>query len=212
MRKSLLTLVLSGLALPLFLGCGGGSSSAPAVPAQVQAQGLAYTNPIGSRWSLVKDASSTPGRLVLNVVGPAGTLTRGVGFNINAPQGVVFDTFANGLPINDTGVYELDSATANPGDPVALVGALKPGNLLTVGIYQKRLEKTSKDSGAALCQIALRLDPAAKVTVGHGFTLTVPKAKIIPDDIGSSTDSTYALSQKLRMQDISLTVGTLTAN
>ncbi len=213
MRKNTLALALAGFVLPLFLACGGGSgshaaTSSPATPAQ----SLAYSAPSGTGWALVKDASSTSSRLVLNVVGPAGLKTRGVGFNIHAPQGLMFDTFANGLPIADTGVYELQSATPNPGDPVALTGALKPGNILTVGIYQKRLEKPSKDSGAALCQIALKLDPAANVMSGQAFTLTVLKAKVIPDDIGATTDSLYVMSQKLRMQNITLAVGSVSAN
>ena len=209
LRRNLLVLATTGLALPMCMGCGGGSSAASS---SAPARSLVYTNPATTGWALVKDASSTTNRLVLNVVGPAGLKTRGVGFNIQAPQGLVFDTFANGLPINDTGVYELQSATPNPGDPVALTGALKPGNLLTVGIYQKRLEKTSKDSSQALCQIALKLDPAAKVMSGQTFRLTVPKAKVISDDIGAATDSLFVLSQKLRMKAISLTVGTVTAN
>ena len=215
MRKRLLSLALSSLTLPLFVDCGGGSGShgsdiASSVPSP--AKSLVYINPTSTGWALMKDPSSTPTRLVLNVVGPSGLLTRGVGFNLQASPGLVFDTFTNGLPIQDTGVYELQSAAPNPGDPVALTGALKPGNLLTVGIYQKRLEMTSKDSGKALCQIALKLDPAATVTVGHTFALVIPKAKVIPDDIGSNGDDLNTLAKKLRMQDISLTVGTLTAN
>jgi hypothetical protein len=216
MRKHALALALCGFAVSSYLGCGGSSVSTtppPPPPPPAQAQGLAYADPGGSAgWALVKDASSTSSRLVLNVVGPKGLLTRGVGFNIQAPQGVVFDTFTNGLPINDTGVYDLTSATANPGDPVALVGALKPGNVLTVGIYQKGQEKPSKDSGTALCQIALKLDPKAKLLAGQSLTLKVPKAKVIPDDLGTSSDSTYVMSQKYRMQEISLAVGALAAN
>jgi len=197
---------LSVAVLLVLSACSGSSPAAPAAAA-----GLGYTDPASSGWALVKDASSTPSRLVLNVVGPRGLLTRGVGFNVQAPPGLVFDTFSTGLPINDTGVYQLDSASAAPADPVALVGALKPGNLLTVGIYQKGRERPAKDSGAALCQIALKLDPSAKVAAGQPLPLQVPKAKVIPDDLGSSTDSLYVQSQKLRMQAIVLSVGTLTA-
>lgn len=216
MRNRLLTLAFSGIVLSALAGCGGsssGSSAAPAPAPPVAASGLAYTDPAGSGWRLVKDASSTSTRLVLNLVGPAGSMTRGVGFNLKAPAGLVFDTFANGMGIQDLGAYNLVSAAANPGEPVALTAALLPGNVLTAGIFQKGRDQSAIDSGAApLCQVALKLDTKAGLHAGDPLALSVPKARVIPEDIGTLTDTMLVLSRKARLQDISISVGASSAN
>jgi hypothetical protein len=204
-------------ALPLLLGlaCGGGSnptpSAAPAPP--IAAKGLAYQDPTGTGWRLVKDASSTATRLVLNLVGPAGLKTRGVGFNLQGPTGVTFAAFSNGLPINDGGVYQLQAlGSTDPSEPLAIIGGVKKGNLLSVGIYQKDRDQAAQDSGATLCQIALQFDASANLATRTLLPLSIPKAKVIPEDIGTVTDDLWTLDRKMRMADISIAVGTLTAN
>ncbi|MBK7294765.1 MAG: hypothetical protein IPI84_13560 [Holophagaceae bacterium] len=211
MHLRTLSLALSGLFLSLGLACGGGSSSPAPTPAPAAAAGLAYTDPSGSGWRLVKDASSTPTKLVLNLVGPAGTLTRGVGLHLQAPAGVKFGTFADGLGIHDTGVYDLLSEANDVAEPVALVAGVKAGNVLTAGIFQKARAKAAKDSGVALCQFILGFDTTAGLKVGDALPLLVQKAKVIPQDIGLTTDDLRVLDQKMRMADITVAVGTLTA-
>ncbi len=202
------SLALAALLLSLGLACGGGSSSS-APQAAAPAASLAYADPSGSGWRLVKDASTTPTRLVLNLVGPAGTRTRGVGFNLQAPAGVKFDVFPSGLLLEDAGVYELLSAAGDPTEPVALVGGVKPGNLLSVGLYQKGRDHGAKDSGAPLCRIALTLDAANRPPAGAVLSLSVPKARAIPEDIGTPYDDAFTLDRKLRMTDITVAAGTL---
>ena len=208
MRIRTLSLLSPALALLLGLACGGGShSAAPApAPAPNPAQGLSYTNPTGTGWRLVKDPSSTATRIVLNLVGPAGLKTRGVGFNLQAPAGVTFAAFSDGLPIHDTGVYQLQTlGSTDPSEPLAITGGVKQGNLLSVGIYQKDRDQPAQDSGVALCQIALQFDASAGLKAGTSLTLSIPKAKAIPDDL-------WPLDQKMRMANLSIAVGTLTAN
>ncbi|HJW31957.1 MAG TPA: hypothetical protein VJ505_01195 [Holophagaceae bacterium] len=213
MRLRTLIPVASGFLLLSGLACGGGSKSASATSVAPAATGLAYTNPTSTGWRFVKDGSSTSTRLVLNLVGPAGLMTRGVGFNLQAPEGVKFEAFANGLPIQDTGVYQLQAVgSADPTEPVAMTGGVKRGNLLSVGIYQKDRGQGAKDSGAALCQIALSLDATAHLSSGAALTLSVPKAKAIPEDIGAITDDQQTLDRKMRMTDLTIALGTLTAN
>jgi len=214
MRNRLLTLAFSGIVLATLTGCGGSSyPTYTAPPGPVAASGLTYTDPAAGGWRLVKDASSTSTRLVLDLVGPAGTMTRGVGFNIKAPAGLRFDTFSDGMGIHDLGAYNLVSAAANPGEPVALTSALLPGNVLTVGIYQKGREQPAIDSGAApLCQVALKLDTTVGLHAGDPLALSVPKARVIPEDIGAVTDTMLVLSRKARLQDISISVGASAAN
>jgi len=112
--------------------------------------------------ALAQPASTTT-RLVLDLVGPAGVKTRGVG-STQGP-GLKFAAFENGLPINDTGVYQLHAATGDEAIDRDH-GGLKPGNVVTVGIFQKDRAQTAQDSGAALCQIALVFDPKASVLPG----------------------------------------------
>ena len=211
MRLRTLSLVFAGLLLPLALACGGSSSSSSATASSTPAKSLAYSDPSGPGWRLVKDASSTSTRIVLDLVGPSGLMTRGVGFNLQASAKLKFGTFANGLPINDTGVYQLLSAAADPNEPVALIGGVKPGNLLSVGIYQKDRAQSAQDSGSPLCQIAVVLDPALGISAGDKLPFQVVKAKAIPEDIGSVTDDLWTLNQKTRMTDITVATGTLSA-
>lgn len=209
-----LSLLLSGLVLTLAMACGGGSSSsAPAsTVAPTPAKGLAYTDPTGTGWRLVKDPASTPNKVVLNLVGPTGALTRGVGFNLSAPSTVKFATFSNALPINDLGIYQLHRVgSTDPSEPLAITGGVMPGNILSVGIFQKDRDQGAKDSGSPLCQIALTLDTAKAPSAGTALGLSVLKAKVIPEDIGKVTDDLWTLDQKMRMASVTVAVGTLTA-
>jgi hypothetical protein len=140
-------------------------------------------------------------------------MTRGVGFNLQGPAGVTFATFSNGLPIHDAGVYQLQAlGSTDPSEPLAITGGVKKGNLLSVGIYQKDRDQAAQDSGTTLCQIALQLDAAARPSAGTTLALAIPKAKVIPADIGTVTDDLWTLDKKMRMTDISIAVGTLTAH
>jgi len=206
-----LSLILSGLVLTLAMACSGGSGT-PTASSPTAATGLAYVDPTGTGWRLMKDASSTPNRLVLNLVGPSGIKTRGVGFNLAAPATVKFGAFTNGLPINDLNVFELRrTGSIDPHEPVAMTGGVKPGNILSVGIYQKDRDQSAKDAGAALCQIALSLDTTKAPDAGTLLALSLLKAKAIPEDIGRETDDLWTLDQKMRMTDLTIAVGTLRA-
>ncbi len=221
MRK--LGLFIPGLLLSLVLACGGANphASAPAAPAK----GLAYTDPTGTGWRLVKDPASTPTRLLLNLVGPTGLKTRGAGFNLKAPAGVQFGNFTEtSFPIKDLGIYDLwnsnpypyDGSVAvgsDPLEPRLLAGGLKAGNVLTVGDFQKDRRATAKDSGRALFQIALEFDASAALKDGDALTLTIAKSKFIAEDIGAFSGSlTAEIRQKSVMQDMTISVGTLHAN
>jgi hypothetical protein len=199
----------------------------------VLAQGLVYTDPTDTGWRLVKDASSTETRVVLNLVGPTGLKTRGAGFNLKAPTTVHFGAFTKpdvplnntGWPINDTGVYELVntdprdpwtglSVPPDPLEPLLLSGGVKKGNLLTVGIFQKDRRATAKESGVALCQIAIEFDPTAKLNAKDIIPLAIVKAKYIPEDIGHFNDgtTTYEMITKGHLVDMPIAVGALHAN
>lgn len=229
------------LALALIVGlavaCGGGSGTPAAptasAPAGVAATGLAYTDPTSTGWRLVQDPASTPTRLLLNLVGPTGLKTRGVAFNLQAPPAVKYGTFHVDIPgtdkfsehpIKDLGVYYLLNTTPqlgwypytqgirHPLEPIMLGGGLKPGNVLTAGIFQKDRREGAKESGVPLCQIALELNATAGAVSGEALPLAVPKAKYMAEDIGAGLEVTLELIEKGRLLNTQIAVGSLRAN
>jgi hypothetical protein len=227
------TKLLTTLALLSALsGCGGGDSTPPA-PAPVPAPSpapvaapttLGYTDPTSSGWRLVKDAASTPTRLVLDLVGPAGMPTRGVGFNLKRGMGLAFGRFDNGGYAHDMGVYQLKGTNSNfesyagtDADPVLFVSApLKSGDVLSTGIFQKDRSNGAKDSGVPLVQVVVTLadftkvDSAAVAAATDPYGLHVVKARIVPSDIGGFNLTTEVL-KKARMVDVTVDTGTITA-
>ncbi len=218
----------------LLAGCGGGDSTptnAPAAPPAppppiVKPTTLSYADPTSSGWRLVKDASSTPTRLVLDLVGPAGTQTRGVGFNLKRGMGLAFTTFPNGGYALDTGVFQLKGTNTNfeayagtDADPVLFASApLKSGDVLSTGIFQKDRTNSPKDSAAPLVQVAVTLADFAKVTVDtvnastDPYGLHVVKARIVPADIGGMNFVlTTDVIKKAKMIDVAVDVGVITA-
>lgn len=206
--------------------CGGGSSTGSAPPPTVTPTSLNYTDPTGDHWRLVKDASSTPTRLVLDLVGPDGTQTRGVGFNLKRGAGLAFGKFDNGGYAHDTGVFQLKGTNSNfesyagtDADPVLFVSApLKSGDVLSTGIFQKDRTNAPKDSTAPLVQVVVTLadfnatSVAAVNATSDPYGLHVVKARIVPSDIGGmnfvvTTDTL----KKAKMQDITVDTGIVTA-
>jgi hypothetical protein len=212
-------------------GCGGdGASTPPASPPPppplVAPTHLSYADPASSGWRLVKNAASTDTRIVLDLVGPAGTPTRGVGFNLKKGLGLAFSPFASGAYALDTGVFQLrgtntnwESFAGSAADPVLFVSApLKSGNVLSTGIFQKDRSNAPKDSVAPLVQVAVALADFAKLDVatvnasGDPYGLHVVKARIVPADIGGMDFSlSPEVIAKAKMLDIVVDVGTLTA-
>ncbi len=214
MRISSLKHAVPALVLLAFAACGGGSSTSSPTPAP-KASALVYTDPTGSGWRLVKDASSTPTRLVLNVVGSSSLKSRGLGFNLKADGNVKWGKFPDGTYVQDPGVLELGEQGLTPGDPGDPVfrnaGILKTG-VFTVGVFQKDRRLTAKASNQPLFRVAIDFDATTtgKLDAGTTIPLTVTKAKIIPEDIGP-VDLTWETVAKSRMEEITLAVGTLKA-
>jgi hypothetical protein len=176
------------------------------------ASGLVYSDPPASAgWRLVRDPSSTSSRLVLGLVGPAGTLTRGAGLNVRTPAGLRFATFGGGALVEDGGVYELLSIEAVPAEPVALAGGVKDRNLLSAGAFQKDRRRSAKDSGATLLRFALELDPAVPPRAGTRLALEVERAAVVPADIGAAGDPAHLLVRKLVLEDVTVTAGKVEA-
>jgi hypothetical protein len=225
-------LLLSFALTATLAACGGDSSDPtsppppPPPPPTVAPTSLSYADPTSSGWRLVKDATSTPTRLVLDLVGPAGTQTRGVGFNLKRGGGLAFSTFASGGYAVDTGVFQLKGTNTNfesyagtDADPVLFVSApLKSGDVLSTGIFQKDRTNAPKDSAAPLVQVAVTLADFTKTDVAtvnaspDPYGLHVVKARIVPADIGGMnfTLDTDTL-KKAKLLDVTVDTGTITA-
>ena len=224
-------LLLSFLFTATLAGCGGGDSTPPASPPPppppvVAPTHLSYADPTSSGWRLVKDASSTDTKLVLNLVGPSGTQTRGVGFNLKKGMGLAFGKFPSGAYALDTGVYQLKGTNSNfesfagtAADPTLFVSApLKSGDVLSTGIFQKDRTNVPKDSAAPLVQVSVTLADFSKLSVDtvnastDPYGLHVIKARIVPADIGGMDfNLTAEVIAKAKMQDITVDAGTITA-
>ncbi len=205
------TLALGIVAAVALVGCSSSTDSTSTPPAP--AATLSYAEPTSTGWRLVKDPSSTSSRLVLALVGPSGTKTRGVGFNLQAGPGVRWSTFTGGLPIQDTGVFELRNSEPNPNLPpdpdeyVLLNGGVMDGNVLTAGIFQKDRRVAAKDASQPLLRIAVEL---VQFVPGQ-IPLTLKKARTLPDDIGAYTDDPATVLTKSHLETIDIAVGTLKA-
>jgi hypothetical protein len=197
--------------------CNGEPPAATPDMEAPMATGLVYDDPTDSGWRLVRDPSSTPNRVILDLVGPAGLKTRGVAFNLQAPAAIHFVNFPeNDFAIRDTGVYELLNLTPpngpNPPEPTLLIGAVKPGNLLTAGIFQKDRRASAKDSGQPLFQIALELSPSATVHSGDALPLQITKSKYMAEDIGAfSPVPTPEMRAKAHLVPATIALGSLHA-
>jgi hypothetical protein len=209
---------LFALALVPVLACGKAATQQQQQQQQPAATGLDYQDPQSTGWRLVRDPASTTQRLLLNLVGPAGLKTRGVGFNLRAPDAIHFITFdETRFPLRDKGVYQLlnsapSSGTNDPLEPVLLAGAVQAGNKLTVGIFQKDRRVTAKDSGVPLLQIGLELAPNNGAHAGDQIQLLVPKSEFMPEDIGVfSPVVTPEMIRKARLQNMTIALGSLHA-
>jgi hypothetical protein len=188
-----------------------GSSSNPVKPA-VPATGLDYQDPAHTGWRFERHPTSTVNHLVLELHGPAGEMTRGVGLNLQGSSGVRFGAFPSGLPVENGEAYTLRAADSlDPNEPVAMTGGVLPGNVLSVGVYQKDRNWPARDSGAALLRVIVDFDGSANLAPGTPITLSVVKAKTIPGDIGSVIDDPSVLLKKLRMKDVTIAVGKVLA-
>ena len=223
-------LILSFALTATLAACGGDDNSTPPAPPPpppaVAPTHLSYTDPTSTGWRLVKDASSTDTKIVLDLVGPSGTQTRGVGFNLKKGMGLAFGKFPSGAYALDTGVFQLKGTNTNfesyagtAADPMLFVSApLKSGDVLSTGIFQKDRTNVPKDSAAPLVQIAVTLGDFTKLDLATVNASTDPygvhvvKARIVPADIGGMDfNLTADVIAKAKMQDITVDTGTFTA-
>jgi hypothetical protein len=220
MPNRFLALALTAFAALAGAGCGSSSPGTSNPPPTSSGQ-LVYSDPPASStgWRLVKNSTSTPTRLVLDLVGP-GDKSRGVGFNLKADPRVRFLPLDDGMPVHDTGVFELRSVLPDTdvpaalGEPVYFAGGVMPGNVLTVGIFQKDRHLAAKSTNVPVLSIALDISKGGSA---GPVALQVVKARSMPEDVGGAVDGPFdpqailptAVLAKSQLQPIEIAVGNL---
>ncbi|HJV23302.1 MAG TPA: hypothetical protein VJ570_11425 [Holophagaceae bacterium] len=213
------------LLVALGLACGGGSGSGSGAVAP-SSKGLSYVNPTGSGWRLMKDAASTPQRLVLTLVGPTGEYGRGVGFNLRTDGSVAFGKL-DGEYLQDVGVFRLGNMTG----PISLFGRTvvndvyasgggikEDGKMLTVGAFQKDRRWPAVPLDQPLMRIAIDFEATTTGDLPKGamIPLQVVRARSIPSYIGDTPGtpgfSLGSVVTNYRIDEIHVAVGTLTTN
>ena len=187
-RAAHITTALGAIGLTVLLACGGssgGGSNSPTI-----ASNLSYTNPTAGDYKLVRDASSTTGHLILNVVGPASTSLSGVGFILTADATKVSWAAMSGT--------EKVSSTffTSP-----LVESKVTGSELQAGIYQKGMA-AAVTTGATSVLATVALDLKSGTTSGKVSLAATAGKAIILNPPSSPTATT----------SITIAVGTLVAN
>jgi len=158
---------LAGLTLLALAACSGGGPGGNPVPPKTIADTLTYTAPTGSGLLLLRDASSTSSRLVLNVVGPASTSLSGVAFYLSADQTKV--TWSN---VGSDKVAEPSPAFFSN----TLVKTKVSGDVLQAGIFQKgTTAPVTTGSSTVLARVAL--DLKSNIPVGTTISLSAPSGK-----------------------------------
>jgi len=139
--------LLAAATLLAVLACGGGRGGGSGTAAGQTASALVYTDPTDTtQWRLVKNGTSTPTHLVLDLLAPAGTSGMGV-----------------------TLVLTVDGTRAGWAD--AGQGALvKPGS------YQGTLAQRASLQGSALRILLSQVNPAPPIPYGTAPLLTVALA------------------------------------
>lgn len=177
---------LSALGLSALLACGGGGGGGNNnPPPKTIADTLAYTNPSGT-YALVKNTTkSTASHLVLDLIGPAGSLS-GVGFYLSADQTkVTWTTVDGGDP------EKVKSSTFSN----TIVKSKVSGNDLQAGVYQKgTTAAVTATASTVLASVALDLKSSIPVNTAVSFSAVAGKALILnpPANATATTPITIA--------------------
>ena len=153
----------------LLLLAGGCYLPGPASKTPTYAKTLSYTNPPVSGFSLQADPNSNnTSHLVLNLVGPSGTVAQGVSFFVTADPAKVTWSKTAGFYAIPAAVFILGSA------PQAFQTLVSATGDLQVGLYQK--SGSVPLAGDALVAVALDLKSNA-VAPGSTVALAVTPGK-----------------------------------
>lgn len=166
------------------------ASAVVTVPAATS--GFTYEDPTGDGWKLVKNAAlSTANRLVLNLVAPAGQMSRGVDLNLtaDAPRASWAKLAGGDSQYALNNVFDLGSG------PQLFKSTAKDSDL-SVGVFQKGTAAPAASLTSAVLTVAVDLKTGPTLPAG-AVRLAVSKA--------------HSLSDAGTLEPIDVAVGTLTA-
>jgi len=169
------------------------SGAATVTVAKTIADTLSYTNPSSGTYTLVKNTTkSTAGHLVLDLIGPAGSVS-GVGFYLTADQTkVTWTTVDSGDP------EKVKSSTFS----TTIVKSKVSGDTLQAGVYQKgTTAAVTATPSTVLASVALDLKTAIPVNTTVTLSAVAGKALIL----NAPTNPTPTAA-------ITIATGTLVAN
>lgn len=154
-------------------GGGGGASSQPSQPAK--AAGLAYTDPAGGGFRLIRDAGSTSTKLILRLVGPAASTGRGVAFTFT-----VDPALADLVKVADAEAEYVQNGEAFVlGDAPRFLKGIKQNGTLRVTVSQKG-QGSARALDAALLKVAIQFKAAAGLNAGTAIPISVTEGEYLP--------------------------------
>ncbi len=160
---------------PITVTTPGGTASSPVFTRLASA--LAYTDPTSGTYRLVKNtALSTGTHLVLDLLGPAGTQGRGVGFYLTADTAKVTWAKVSGSDADlvQNGAFSLGSAPQ-------LLKAKVAGDELQAGVYQKGSGTPAVTFTATGALARVALDLKGNPSLGTvSFSAVTNKAVVLP--------------------------------
>jgi hypothetical protein len=177
-------------------GSGGTANATTAVTVKTIATILGYTDPTSGTYKLVKNATkSTSTHMVLDLVGPAGSLS-GVGFYLSA------DSTKVDWGVVDSG--DTEKVKNSIFSSAILKSKATTDGVLQAGIYQKGTAgAVSATSSTVLASVALDLKSTATITNPRTVTFGAVSGKAVilnPPGSGAATTA------------ISISTGTLTGS
>lgn len=186
--------LIPAVALGLLAACGGGGSDPVTPVTPTYASKLHYVNPAATGWRLEADATTNDtAHLVLNLVGPTGTATKGAAFFLTCDTAKASWASAGG-----TDTYAKAGGLLSLGNAPQLFKSKLTGSDLQVGIFQKGGTAATLTTSPVV-SVALNL-ASTSLAQGTAISLAPTSAKqaVQVDSTGTS-------------QNITVTVGTLTA-
>lgn len=158
----------------LFLACGGSDRTAPAPAPPAPAPKLIYTDPAGGDYRLVRNASlSSDTHLVLDLVGPSGTLGRGLAFrlSVDAAKAAWTKPSASDADLLAPLILDLGSAPR-------ILKTKVTGGTLETAFSQKGAAVSAKALNGVLARVAL--DPKTGAT--GTLSLAAAQAQLLPEN------------------------------
>lgn len=136
-----------------------------------EATGLSYVDPTDStQWRLVRSAASTPGHLVLDLLGPDGGSGYGVAFSLSLPANATW------AAVDASGPDYVINRAFNLGSAPQLSKVQLQGATLNAGIFQKGSASPAVSYTKPLASVALDYAGTGE-TSGAPIALSVIKAQ-----------------------------------